>query len=486
MPIAGKTVTRLSLLVLLAAFSVLEAQEPPSTPQAAAPAAGPVERPETFPMAPEIREQVEFWQNVFATWSLGEVALHDTDHPSLVYEIVRLPGEPGEAYTAVQRELVRSRKRSLETALSVMERKIAARAELSDPEKELALKITTTAGIASIQGAHRRVRSQRGLRERFRRGLEISGRYDTEFRQAFREFGLPEDLAFLPHVESSFQASARSSAGAVGIWQFTRPAARKFMLYGSAIDERLDPVAAARGAARYLKESHEILQDWPLAITSYNHGVEGMARAKRRYGTDFGRIVREYDGKTFGFASRNFYPEFLAAREIARDPVRFFPEGIRYEPPLSQDRFVLEQRTPPAQVARVYGMRLDDLAAMNPAWTQRAVRGGQALPAGTSVWLPAGTLARLAAPPSVQPAAVPVASRPAAESPAPAAAARTSASSAADAALSVIVHVVRRGETLFKIATSYGVTVSDLLGINQITERAILRPGQRIRVPLVR
>jgi LysM repeat protein len=79
-----------------------------------------------------------------------------------------------------------------------------------------------------------------------------------------------------------------------------------------------------------------------------------------------------------------------------------------------------------------------------------------------------------------------VASRSAAESPAPAAAAPTAGASAADAALSVIVHVVRRGETLFKIAASYGVTVSDLLGINQITERTILRPGQRIRVPLAR
>ena len=79
-----------------------------------------------------------------------------------------------------------------------------------------------------------------------------------------------------------------------------------------------------------------------------------------------------------------------------------------------------------------------------------------------------------------------MASRSAAESPVPVAAGRTPGALAADAALSVIVHVVRRGETLFKIAASYGVTVSDLLGINQITERAILRPGQRIRVPLAR
>jgi membrane-bound lytic murein transglycosylase D len=73
-----------------------------------------------------------------------------------------------------------------------------------------------------LNGAAMRVRSQRGIRERFKHGLEISRRYDRQFRKIFRDAGLPEDLAYLPHVESSFQPAAKSSAGAVGMWQFTK------------------------------------------------------------------------------------------------------------------------------------------------------------------------------------------------------------------------------------------------------------------------
>ncbi len=492
MPVVRKTVARLCAALLLGpAFSFALAGEPPSAPEAAAQVVDPTPAPlveapaDPFPAAPGLREQVEFWKSVFATLSLAEVVLHDADHPALVYEIVRLPGDVGEGTTRAQREFVRARKKRLEAALARMERKIAAREELADEEKELALKIATTAGIPSIEGAHARVRSQRGLRERFRRGLEISGRYDAEFRRVFREAGLPEDLAFLPHVESSFQASARSSAGAVGIWQFTRPAARKFMLFCPALDERLDPVAAARGAARYLRDAYETLGDWALAVTSYNHGVEGMSRALARFGTDFDRIAREYDGKQFGFASRNFYAEFLAAREVARDPGRFFPEGIRYEPPLAQDRVALEKRTTPVEVARAYGLPLRDLAEMNPAWTRRAVRDGQALPAGTEVWLPEGTIARLSAPREpAKPAPPQVASESATADPPAAPAGRTPAARAAGVIANVIVHVVRRGETLFKIAATYGVSVRDLIGLNQLTPGSTLRPGQRVRIPL--
>jgi hypothetical protein len=139
----------------------------------------------------------------------------------------------------------------------------------------------------------------------------------------------------------------------------------------------------------------------------------------------------------------------------------------------------------PIQIARAYGLPLEDLAGMNPAWTGRAVRDGHALPAGTEVWLPSGTLARLAAARDPEPPArLPQAPRPAATETLPAAAGRTPAALATDAVGNVIVHVVRRGETLLRIAASYGVSVSDLLGLNQLTLESTIRPGQRVRVPL--
>jgi membrane-bound lytic murein transglycosylase D len=425
--------------------------------------------------APEgIRDRVDFWKSVYAGWSLTQVALHDVDHPTLVYGVLDLHGPAEERYTDEQSAYVRACREELESRLRVLERKVLAGEPLDDREKELALRVTTTAGGDAILGAHARVRSQRGMRERFRRGIEISYRYDATFREIFREAGLPEDLAYLPHVESSYQAHARSSAGAVGVWQFTRPAAKIFMNVTSTIDERLDPVASARGAARYLARAHGLLGDWALSVTSYNHGIEGMVRAKERFGTDFERIVEEYDGRAFGFASKSFYAEFLAAREIAKDPGTYFPEGFTAEPPLSHDSVRLERPASPVQLARTYGIELGALATLNPAWTRRAIKNGLALPTGTEVWLPQGTMARMASLPAPRPEPVAVA----ASSP--------KSARAAEAPPVHAVHVVERGESLFHIASAYGVRMADLLGLNRLTERSVIHPGQRLRIPLSR
>jgi len=194
---------------------------------------------------------------------------------------------------------------------------------------------------AVLPGASERVRGQRGTRERFKRGLEISNHYDRQFRDIFRNAGLPEELAYLPHVESSFQPAARSSAGAVGMWQFTKGAAQSFMPDGNKVDRRMDPFASAIGAARYLSHAYNILGDWPSALTSYNHGIGGMKRAQRYMGPDFMRIVDYYSGPAFGFASRNYYAQFLAAREIANNPKHFFPEGVAFRPPVTSGHYLV-------------------------------------------------------------------------------------------------------------------------------------------------
>jgi membrane-bound lytic murein transglycosylase D len=351
---------------------------------------------DVFPCASALREGVDFWKNVWTRWTRAQVVLHDTDHPSIVYDVLDLPPPVSEIYTDGQREFVKARREALEQRLAAIEAKVAGAETLTDDEKALALKITEVAGGGAIFGASQRVRSQRGLRERFRRGLEISARYHDAFVAVFREAGLPDGLADLPHVESSYQVTARSSAGAVGVWQFTRGAARKFMRLTPGLDERLDPVAAARGAARYLKAAYDELGSWPLAITSYNHGIEGMKAARDRFGLDFERILNEYDGRTFGFASKNFYKEFLAAREVVNDQAAYFPEGLNPESPLAHERVTIERPMSPALVASRYAVPLNTLVDLNPAWTARALRGSSPLPAGTEVWLPKGTLGHVA------------------------------------------------------------------------------------------
>ncbi|MCB1797192.1 MAG: lytic transglycosylase, partial [Candidatus Competibacteraceae bacterium] len=152
----------------------------------------------------------------------------------------------------------------------------------------------------------------------------------------------------------------------------------------------------AQGAARYLGRAYDRLESWPLAITSYNHGVGGMARAKGEFGDNIDAIVQGYAGKGFGFASRNFYTEFLAAREIARNPQRFFPEGVAYEPPLNLDRIRLRQAVDAPTLASYYEVNLDELITLNRAWKSVAHSGKRPLPAGSMIWLPAGTMMRLA------------------------------------------------------------------------------------------
>lgn len=487
-----------------------------------------------FPRHDALEDQVGFWRSVYGYWTSGQVAFHDMDYPGVVYEVVDLPGTINEGYTTAQRSFIDERRKSLQAELSIIEQRYQTPSSLSEAQRELLFRITQSAGVDAVTGAADRLRSQRGLRERFRRGLEISGRYDTTFRRIFSEAGLPQDLAYLPHVESSFQAHARSSAGAVGIWQFTRGAARIFLKLNPAVDERLDPVASARGAARYLANAYDALNDWAFAVTSYNHGVVGMMRAKKAVGDDFTQVVRQYQSRSFGFASKNFYTEFLAARDVARKPDHFFAETLQYEPPLAVEHVLLDRKMTAVQLAKTYDVSLRELAQMNPAWSQRAARGDIPLPAGIAVWLPVNTpLDR------VSDGAVAAVRAPQLDLAAPAATSRNvhvvrrsdtlygiadrynlsvaalrelndipaeselvrigqklrvaapeaapapdmPAQAGADDDASHVIHVVRKGETPIDIASSYGISVTRLLSLNELTRQSVIYPGQRFRIP---
>jgi membrane-bound lytic murein transglycosylase D len=131
-------------------------------------------------------------------------------------------------------------------------------------------------------------------------------------------------------VESGFYSRARSTAGAVGIWQFTRGTGRQFMRITRYHDDRLNPSTETEAAAQLLRSNYLTFGNWPLAITAYNYGTAGMAQAADEYADDYGRIVREYEGPHFGFASKNYYAEFLAALQINRFEDAYFP-NLRYE-----------------------------------------------------------------------------------------------------------------------------------------------------------
>ena len=281
-----------------------------------------------FPRPAAIEPQVAFWRKVYSKWGRSQIAVHDKVHMDIIYDVFDLPGDTADIMTSSQKEYIQDRMNDWRSRLNAVEDKVNAGMALEPDEKELVQYVAEKSGHRNgIQGASERLRHQRGMKERFMRGIEIGRRYDGQFRQIFRNAGLPEDLAYLPHVESSFQYNAHSSAGALGIWQFTAGAAKMFMNGDSSAAARLDPINATRGAARYLAYAYDKLGSWPLAVTSYNHGIGGMQRAKSLHGHDFMHIVKHYNGSQFGFASRNYYAEFLAARDIVSEPELYFSEG---------------------------------------------------------------------------------------------------------------------------------------------------------------
>ena len=160
-----------------------------------------------------------------------------------------------------------------------------------------------------LRDATQRIRFQLGQADRFKEGLIRSSSWQTHIAETFANQGLPPELAVLPHVESSFNAAAYSKVGAAGLWQFMRSTGRRYMRVDDAVDERLDPYRSTEAAAQLLAYNYRVLGSWPLALTAYNHGAAGMRRARETVGTDdFVKINRTYNSRTFGFASRNFFP----------------------------------------------------------------------------------------------------------------------------------------------------------------------------------
>ena len=349
----------------------------------------------TFPIPPGIEDNVEFWRKVYGEMDRSQVVIHDNEYMSIIYEVVEVPGS-GES----RRAFAKGKQQEYRDRLATLERKVTYGESLTSAEEEMKAELEAVGGRNAIFGAADRVRTQQGMRERFRSGMEISGRYDQAFREIFRKHGVPEDLAFLPHVESSFQSKARSGVGAAGLWQFMPATGRVYDLQvDHKLDERMDPLLACEGAARYLSAAHRKLGSWPLAITSYNHGQGGIAKAKSLHGSDIGKIVENYKGDSFGFDSRNFYSQFVAAREVAGNPKKYFPDGVAFHKAHDNDRLVLKQPMSAQQLAGYYGLSVYQLDDLNPSWSNAIVKGNASIPAGASVWLPAGTTERVSGQP---------------------------------------------------------------------------------------
>ncbi len=429
----------LALLLLYLGFAVL-----------------PAHAEETFPLPEELQPDVDFWVSIFTRYSTGEGVLHDNRNLAVVYERIDMP-------TGISRKERNRRVKKRRDALIRVLHRLAdgKRDNLSAEEARVLALWPGDVSNDELRAATKRIRFQQGLADRFREGLQRSGRWRDFIETEFTALGVPLELAALPHVESSYNPDARSHVGASGIWQFTRSTGRRFMRVDHVIDERNDPFAATRSAGQLLAYNYSIAGNWPMAITAYNHGLAGVRRAQRIYGdTAYVDIFRNYNGRTFGFASRNFYLAFLAAKEVDQNPERYFP-GVVRESPTAYAELKLPDYIPADDLASELGVSPRYIAKHNPALQPTVWEGSKHLPRGYTVRLPAAMMQ--------DPAATLLASVP--ED-------RWHAEQLPD-----LFHTVARGDTLSEIADRYDTRVSTLVALNGLGSRHRIRAGQKLRLP---
>jgi peptidoglycan lytic transglycosylase D len=270
-----------------------------------------------------LENRIEFWKKVYTQYGEDDVIIHDRIRVNLIYDVA-VRGEHAPKVTAVQQALDEIR-----ANLTTSENLSTTATQIRDAIVAYGL----TLNSATLADLRDNVHTQLGIKERFREGLVRSGRYLEAFQQIFDDIGIPSDIALLPLVESSFENRALSNAGAAGIWQFTRGTGRMYLTVGRKVDERLDPAKATRAAARLLRDNYNSLGSWPLAITAYNHGRAGMMRAQSEVGSsDLTKVIDEYKGPLFGYASMNFYSEFLAAVDVYNNHEQYFGQLVLDKP----------------------------------------------------------------------------------------------------------------------------------------------------------
>jgi membrane-bound lytic murein transglycosylase D len=373
-----------------------------------------------FPTPAGLESSVEFWKKIFSEYGLAQLIYFDPQDMSKIYEVVEV-GEGSRSNEYINSERAR---------------------------------------IAETHGVDlERVKAQRGVKERTAAGIKRSGRYIAQIQQIFREQGLPVELSYLPIVESSYDIYARSSAGALGMWQFMPRTGRQYMRVDRAIDERRDPLESTRAAASYLQTAYDTLGSWPLAITSYNYGIGGIARAAGEVGSnDLVDLIQRYTSRNWGFAPKQFYAEFLAAVAIGTNFGQYFPDLELDAATLIQE-IALTSNTSIASVMKTTGLSRDEFLAWNPALTSSV----STLPAGYRVKYPTDrtseplvTVAQVQQPKRQ--------SKPQAQ---------------------VVHHRVKRGETLLQIAQRYGASVQGILQANGLRRANTVRAGTTLVIPKI-
>lgn len=264
----------------------------------------------SFPTPQCLKPNVKFWEQVYNDIDVNKALVHDRENMNRIYAAVKLSSGQRDASTQT-RNFYRTKIIELSEMVDspqnwdVTHRQIAK----TFSSRELTR--------ANLQRAAENIRVQTGLKSRFEAGVQRSLKLVPMIFDILQQDKLPPDIAYLPHVESSYHAGARSKVGAVGLWQIM-PGTMKIVMGSRHVQNRTNPAIATQAAAKILKENYQTTGSWPLALTAYNHGLYGVMRAVRKTNSnDLCEIIDRYESRSFRFASSNFYAQFLAARNVA-------------------------------------------------------------------------------------------------------------------------------------------------------------------------
>lgn len=342
-----------------------------------------------FPLPAKLTDRVGFWVQIYSKVSSWEYLIHDTKYPQLVYSLFDSRNKQKGALN-----IEKARVAHLIATVASKEKLIREgkfdRKKLR-PEEEKILQVFESHHLIdemSKAADVKRIRGQAGLRDSLEDALFVSGRYLPRMEKVFERFNLPTEIAYLPFVESGFNKKAVSKVGASGIWQFMPYTGKLYLRVDNEVDERNDPMRAAEAAARLMQQNYNLLNDWPLAVTAYNHGAAGVAKAARDSGSkELPDIIERFEGKNFGFASQNFYSSFLAALHVAKNSEAFLGNVPRAKK-LEFDEFVMPHYMDVKTFLEKLGIEEVVFRELNPALTEEVYSGRKFMPVGYTVRIP--------------------------------------------------------------------------------------------------
>jgi membrane-bound lytic murein transglycosylase D len=308
--------------------------------------------------------------------------------------------------------------------------------------------------------------------------LGLAQYYYPWMKAIFDKYDLPEELVYITIIESALNPTAVSPAGATGIWQFMYGTGK---LYGlevtSYVDDRRDPYKATEAAARHFRDLYNIFGDWGLAISAYNCGAGNVRKAIQRSGgkTDFWSVCKYLPRET-----QNYFPAFIGAMYMMTYHNLYGIQPAQISIPSDVDTIMINKETHFMQIANVLGVSYDEIKSLNPQYKKDIIPAyNESMP----VRLRSNDVLRYIA----MIDSVPKYNYDTYFNPTKDLNTVAATGTVADDGMMIVqktpnkYHVVKKGETLGRIAAKYHTTVGNIKSLNHLRSTS-LRVGQKLLV----